>query len=33
MIAICAFVAFDVKKLEWFGYPMLKKYSSICIFF
>jgi len=22
-------MAFDMEKLEWFGYPMLKKYSSI----
>jgi len=22
-------MAFDAEKLEWFGYPMMKKYSSI----
>ena len=22
-------MAFDAEKLEWFGYPMVKKYSSI----
>jgi len=22
-------MAFDAEKQEWFGYPMLKKYSSI----
>jgi len=22
-------MAFDAEKLEWFGYPMLKKYSYI----
>jgi len=26
-------MAFDAEKLEWFGYPMLKKYSSILYHF